>query len=302
MSIQRIDGKHPAEAKDKPEGYLYVDGAYLRKRCSEFCSQVLGLDGADVLPGIPVLLGWVKPVKTFYYDSVDARPIKDEDEAATGARVTRLRSYLDRLRALDDVHVFEGEVTGARANRRQKEVDVKITVDALMHAVRGNARTATIVAGDRDFRPLVSALVELGTRVYVYSARRGSHPLRLAADRFRYLDPTKLRDLTWRSESSGPRVGIGAHYGWRTAAPRSAETGVIRTKHGTAREVRRWSLDSSSYALKVSPGLFGRDPDVFTHPAKEQPGDPSIARAKEFLDKLAEWEYGAAPDWTPASS
>ena len=67
--------------------------------------------------------------------------------------------------------------------RRQKRVDVQLTVDMLMDAVHRNMTHATLLTGDEDFLPLIEALEGLGTHVTVmYERRTGARRLHAAAD------------------------------------------------------------------------------------------------------------------------
>jgi len=76
-----------------------------------------------------------------------------------------------------------GSVTGRAGKIRQKEVDVLLAVDMLEHSFRKNMENAVLLAGDRDFVPIVESLVRLGTYVYVvYEPRSASPELHRAAD------------------------------------------------------------------------------------------------------------------------
>ena len=75
--------------------------------------------------------------------------------------------FFAKLRGVDDTHVYLGELVGAGANRRQKGVDILLTVEALKVARSINADVIALVAGDRDFVPLVKAIRDEGLMVIV---------------------------------------------------------------------------------------------------------------------------------------
>ena len=75
--------------------------------------------------------------------------------------------------------MFQGTLSG---ERRQKEVDVALAVDVLMHAHAKNINEAFLVAGDLDFRPLVKALIQLGIYVTILCRRSSSLELQYSAD------------------------------------------------------------------------------------------------------------------------
>ena len=66
------------------------------------------------------------------------------------------------------MNVREGWLSTGR-RRQQKEVDVQLAVDMLSHAFQKNMTKAILVAGDRDFKPLVQSLVQFGTYVNLVS-------------------------------------------------------------------------------------------------------------------------------------
>ena len=64
--------------------------------------------------------------------------------------------------------MVEGVVTGSGGRARQKQVDVQIAVDMLTHSYRGNMHQAAFIAGDRDFKPLVEAVVREGMFIEIW--------------------------------------------------------------------------------------------------------------------------------------
>lgn len=71
----------------------------------------------------------------------------------------------------------------------QKEADVMLATQLLMHSFHGSYDTAVVVSGDRDFVPAIQAVQSMGRRVEV-AAFRGTYSSKLleVADRFHVLD------------------------------------------------------------------------------------------------------------------
>jgi uncharacterized LabA/DUF88 family protein len=161
--------------------YLFIDGAYVEAAYRDVMNDVFQ-DPGD-LDYRYVARPGDKIARAFYYNATDSRLNSDTDE--TFAR--RLAEQQDRFDAIGDIpnfHVRAGVTAGSRHRRRQqKEVDVQLAVDMLLHGFRGNISHAKLIAGDRDFRPLVEAAVSLGMRVEVmYERKTGSKELYRAAD------------------------------------------------------------------------------------------------------------------------
>jgi len=152
-----------------PRAYLFIDGGYLREIIRDFAKGVFGVDD----PGIDLARIGNKFRRIFYYDcppgKADAQSLADFVER------------MDSIKRLPGFHVFEGVVTGRR--RTQKQVDVKIAVDMLFHTLSDNMDSATLLAGDQDFVPVLEALVRAGMYVsLLYEAKSGSRELIHAAD------------------------------------------------------------------------------------------------------------------------
>jgi hypothetical protein len=157
--------------------YLFVDGNYLRsdfvKALDEF--GVPEVDGAKNLWWPPVLArikSELRCQKAFYYDSYDP---EDEDK----------RRFIEWVRGLEGFHAPVGTLKPKSKGKpaRQKEVDVQLAVDILTHVFRGNTKEVVLVAGDLDFNPLVTAVVEAGAWItLLYDGRSGDAQLRMSAD------------------------------------------------------------------------------------------------------------------------
>lgn len=174
----------------KPVCYAFIDNAYLRKQYDETMARVLGV--AELAPK-PLYLG--SPNRTFVYDCMDV-PRDSDTKENYERRTTAQSSYFDGLRALPGHHLRLGTLTTGR-HPRQKQVDVHLAVDMLMHAHNRNMERAVLVAGDQDFKPVVDALVLMGVYVVVCASKRTvSRVLRQAADEFWPLEFPALYDLS----------------------------------------------------------------------------------------------------------
>ncbi len=165
--------------------YLFIDGGYLRAARREifqnFFASDCELDFARIKNSIGCL-------KAFYYDCHDEQR-KDEDAEQFTKRHQDQIDEFNRIRACAGFHVVHGTLSA----RRQKEVDVALAVDMLMHAHAKNMTDAHLIAGDLDFRPLVKALVQVGIYVTVWSQRaHASTELRYAADNAREISVLDL--------------------------------------------------------------------------------------------------------------
>lgn len=160
--------------------YLFIDGGYLRQRYQESVRPWFGNDGEI---DFSTIAETYRSRKTFYYDCLDTIRRKDETESAFNSRVSSQEAYFNKIRELAGFHVQLGTLAGDERGRRQKEVDVLLAVDMMNHAIRGNMTIAILLAGDRDFKPLVESLIQIGTYVHVVSdARWRSEDLAWAAD------------------------------------------------------------------------------------------------------------------------
>ena len=298
--IEHRNGTQPGRIGDT---YLFIDGNYLTRRCSDAASAVLG--ERSVLPSVAAIKRKFRPDKVFYYDSVDDRPARtlevvdgrETSRQETGSeaetRSARLSAFLDRTDELDDVHVIRGTVTGRDGNRRQKEVDVRLAVDAIMHATRRNMRFALLLAGDRDFRPAVRGLVELGVNVTVLGHERVSRHLRAASDRFRVLRVDDLLSLVDPTCLSSPTPELRVDF----TRPRSDHhkpsdiVGSLVDHSGASHEVREIGRDSRFYTLQVTPGLT---PDTCAYFECASPGSE---RAREIVTGMVKYQFGASPTW-----
>jgi uncharacterized LabA/DUF88 family protein len=160
--------------------YLFIDGANFRRTLSKISDRFFG--------GVLLPLDWTKlrgtHRKVFYYDAI---PVKQpqEDDSVYAARVAPKRQELAKIEREAGYHVRSGDaVHRRRFGHEQKMVDVQLAVDALLMASRGLFDSVTLITGDLDFKPLVSALVDMGVDVHLqYPPGETNEDLLAAADR-----------------------------------------------------------------------------------------------------------------------
>jgi uncharacterized LabA/DUF88 family protein len=158
--------------------YLFIDGGCLRATIQAISKSVCGNEDR-IRPLFPSIGAGFR--KSYFYDAIPAQE-HGEDLASYERRVETAHGDFDRIRSLDRFHVALGEIKGRKGNRRQKQVDVRLAVDMLSHAFRGNFAEATLLAGDDDFIPLVEALVREGVEVTIWHPSQASEQLLAVAD------------------------------------------------------------------------------------------------------------------------
>jgi NYN domain len=125
--------------------------------------------------------------------------------ASTGILIPRSVSSdhhrpVDRIARMPGFHVRLGSITGVGKKFRQKQVDVRLAVEALDHAIRKNMDSCHLITGDLDFLPLIESLIRFGTWVHLYYDPRSTpKELYTAADRSR---PFSLQDYHKFSSST----------------------------------------------------------------------------------------------------
>jgi uncharacterized LabA/DUF88 family protein len=225
-SLTRIKGRRMAT-------YLFIDGAYLRARLKSIskCFTIdLEIDynafRSHVVPG-------QSAQKAFYYDCLPARgPNEKRDDY--DKRVEPEQNIFKAIKSLPGYHVFLGEAVHSGGGIVQKGVDIHIAVDMLTHAFRGVIDRAILFAGDRDFAPLVSALVQQGVYVTVgYHPKSVAEELLDVADERIECDTCKLWSLTtprFRARLPAPSIGETSRDGLSVGDFLSLRTGTLGTE------------------------------------------------------------------------
>lgn len=171
--------------------YLFIDGGYLQTVYRDLFVPVFG---TAYTVDYEAVKRWFSARRVFYYDCLDDAPKTDETEADFKARVQRQQDLFDQIDKSEGVHVRQGWLSPGK-KRQQKEVDVLLAVDMLTHSFYKNMTKAVLLSGDRDFKPVVEAVVRLGTYVELaYDPRIGSKQLARSVDSERVIDIAALCD------------------------------------------------------------------------------------------------------------
>ena len=172
--------------------YLYLDAAYLRRAMANRLASV-GI--ADASPNWLAVARHFRAERTFFYDCLDTVAKPGESPESLNERISTEEAAAKRVGLLDGFFLRLGSQRGAPGKARQKEVDVLLAVDMMIHAHRQASPTVTLLAGDLDFKPVVDAVVELGVKITVaFESKSGSLDLAMSADRRQLLTLFEL----WR--------------------------------------------------------------------------------------------------------
>lgn len=215
--------------------YLFIDGGCLRSAVAAISNDLVG-DGTTFQPLVSALSTGSFD-KVFYYDAVPGQN-HGESVAAYEVRVQPDHDRFAQIQSLDRVHVALGRIVGR--DRRQKGVDVRLAVDMMTAAFRGNISRATLFAGDSDFEPLIRALVSEGIHVTLWHPPQANEGLRGAADSIRpFSFKTDHRCLTRDGVESAFAMMSSGSGG---AGPEQYSVPFITTPEGD-RYAARWKHD-----------------------------------------------------------
>ncbi|MDP9310176.1 MAG: NYN domain-containing protein [Chloroflexota bacterium] len=163
--------------------YLFIDGGYLNQAYVDSVKEWFGNEGEIDFSSV---VSYYQPRKSFYYDCEDKLHRSGESQSDYELRLKQQEIFFNRIREIHGCHVRLGHLSGSGTKRRrQKEVDIRLTVDMMNHVIRRNMTNAILVSGDRDFKPLVESLVDMGIHITLAAdARSVSKDLVYAADSF----------------------------------------------------------------------------------------------------------------------
>ena len=162
--------------------YLFIDGQYLDRVYVQQMRDFFGDDGALDLVALKDEVG---AFSVYYYQALNSAHGSATSEAFK-QRLARDVERFDAIDALPGFHVRLGTTSGKASKKRkprQKQVDIRLAVDALSHAFHKNLVEAVFLTGNLDFKPVVDALVRMGVPSRVdYDERSVAKPLYRAAD------------------------------------------------------------------------------------------------------------------------
>jgi NYN domain len=164
---------------------VFVDGENLAMRYGEMLGGV---------PAPPIMKDWYRPDVAVWVEglsppssNISTRVIRKyyfTSEQGADDKRTQTEEWL-KSRGFEIPHVYRRD-----RDRGSKQVDISLSVEMLMHAMRHHYEVAVLVAGDADYIPLVRAVQAEGKRVHLWFVSNGLAPqLRRAADYFVDLDP-----------------------------------------------------------------------------------------------------------------
>jgi len=228
MFLGLIPPLSPDKKGQRMATYLFIDGAYLRSRL-KYISKHFAIDPLDF--NFEAFRSSIAQ-KAFYYDCLPARgPSENGDDY--DKRVEPQQKVFKAIRSFSGYHVFLGEAVHSSGGIVQKGVDIVIAVDMLTHSFRGVIDRAILFAGDRDFKPLVSALVQQGVYVTVgYHPKSVAEELLDAADERIEYGTCKLWSLTspqFQRRFPAPSVGETTRDGL-TVGGSVVRTGTLGTE------------------------------------------------------------------------
>lgn len=206
--------RHQEEAGVRLQGFLFIDGGYLRRQYRDvICKWTGGVAELD-FSKISSIFG--NPAKSFYYDCLDDINRKNETETELTARKEEQQKLFRKIRSIPGTHVRLGRLTGTENNRRQKEVDILLAVDMMEHATRQNMSSVTLIAGDGDFRPLVEAIVRLGLKITIAGFHKHtSSDLAEAADDYRKIKLSDCHQISNRSLQQNFPIPVLRDHGYK---------------------------------------------------------------------------------------
>jgi uncharacterized LabA/DUF88 family protein len=187
--------------------YLFIDGGYLKQAYTDSVQHWFGNLGEI---DFRLFTDSFKPHKIFYYDCEDKDQRANESENDFKARLKEQDDFFCKVREIPGCHVRLGHLVGSsERRRRQKEVDIRLAVDMLNHAVRRNMTKSILISGDRDFKPLVESLVNMGIHVELAADEKSaSQDLAHAADSFRRITFEDYHAWSIKSLQSAHPTGV----------------------------------------------------------------------------------------------
>jgi uncharacterized LabA/DUF88 family protein len=174
---------------------IFIDGAYLAKNLHDtFQGKEWDCDPNQLTTGLIQMTA--KPmqpdlVRVYYYDA-----IPDDENKLEGER----KKLLTNFEKLDNYQLRKGRLKDSRnptelGKRKQKGVDILLSIDMLSKAYENHYDIAIILTGDDDFLDLVEAVKDAGKRVVgVYFEKHISEELKNAFDKVVILNEKSLLD------------------------------------------------------------------------------------------------------------
>jgi uncharacterized LabA/DUF88 family protein len=143
---------------------IFIDGGFVRSVFKELFGSD-AIDFQNLIQGLVRLYNAIPGyafkanlIRAYYYDAIFPKTDPDYDAQ---------EKYLNTVRRVFWCTVVLGElVRSTKKTKRQKGVDILLTIDALSKAYQDQYDTTVFLLGDRDFIPLVEAVKNHGKKVF----------------------------------------------------------------------------------------------------------------------------------------
>lgn len=168
-----------------PSTYMFVDWGYVKREYNDLIQRLFPDANEDFDFKKLFKLVTKSPDKIFIFDAT-----KDEQSQADNPDYAKIQE-------IPYCHLMLGFTKGNNKRVRQKGVDTSLAVEMIKHYHNGNYSRAILFAGDLDFHPLTSYLVDIGADVILlYRPSSTSKDLINSVDRAIELTDKRLYGLS----------------------------------------------------------------------------------------------------------
>ena len=259
----------------QPVSYLFVDGECLNCTLKKRQDRYFG-NAKPLLDWKRVRMGHRK---IFYYDAISVQKQGEDDNTYSTRVAPNGRNW--RASKGTGFHVRTGEARHRRGRgNEQKMVDVQLAVDALLMASRGLFSACTLLTGDLDFKPLITALVEMEFDVQLlYPKDETNDDLKAAADRADALTVGVCR--SWFSDSFSQKALLPEAVFNYQSGVKSHSNKLVRwhdDKYGDCYVARRFEC------LRTHNGTVAKDPNTHRLEMKSSNEETLRSYAEDMFD------------------
>ena len=168
---------------------MFVDGGYLRRQMEDNLKDTPFLGDVKksiIEANLQAIFG--KACGRFFPTTLaDLIRIYYYDGTSDDQKHENVRIYHDKLKEMNMVHVKTIQMTKSSKEKtgyKQKGIDTLISIDMLSKAYENHYDVAFLLAGDRDFEPVVKAVKDdAGKNVYgIYFDSSYSYDLKISFD------------------------------------------------------------------------------------------------------------------------
>jgi len=141
---------------------LFIDGGYFNKIKNNLGTR--DIDFLKLSDSICNIIN-VKRLRTYYYHCM---PIKTKNDKEDDRRISRMESFLTKLKRLPRFEIKLGKLQMIGGKFRQKMVDVLMSIDIMDMCFDKQISNVIIVAGDADFVPAIKKAKSYGAIVHLF--------------------------------------------------------------------------------------------------------------------------------------